>query len=123
MINFMTLTFKILFTVVPLLIWAGKTNATNYYVNAATGYNSNTGRSVEKAFKTLQKAADKTIAGDTVFVTNGTYLKDYSYSSDVVVESSSGTPEKWIVWMNHPGHQPLISFDCWRAFNIQGSYI
>ncbi|HSO89441.1 MAG TPA: T9SS type A sorting domain-containing protein [Draconibacterium sp.] len=117
------MTFKILFTVVPLLIWAGKTNATNYYVNAATGYNSNTGRSVEKAFKTLQKAADKTIAGDTVFVTNGTYLKDYSYSSDVVVESSSGTPEKWIVWMNYPGHQPLISFDCWRAFNIQGSYI
>ncbi len=123
MINFMTLTFKILFSVFALMIWAGKTNAANYYVNAASGNNSNTGLSVEKALKTLQKAADKTVAGDTVFVMNGTYVKDYSYSSDVVAETSSGTAEKWIVWISYPGHKPIISFDCWRAFNIQGSYI
>ena len=95
----------------------------NYYVDAIKGNNSNTGLSVEKALKTLQKAADKTVAGDTVFVMNGTYVKDNSWSSDVLIETSSGTAEKWIVWMNYPGHQPLISFDCWRAFNIQGSYI
>ena len=95
----------------------------NYYVDAIKGNNSNAGLSVEKALKTLQKAADKTLAGDTVFVMNGTYVKDNSWSSDVVAETSSGTAEKWIVWMNYPGHQPLISFDCWRAFNIQGSYI
>ncbi len=101
----------------------GKLFATNYYVNAATGNNSNTGLSIDRALKTLQKAADKTVAGDTVFVMNGTYLKDNSWNSDVVIESSSGTPEKWIVWMNYPGHKPLISFDCWRGFSIQGSYI
>ncbi len=97
--------------------------ATNYYVNASTGNSSNTGLSADKPFKTLQKAADKTVAGDTVFMMNGTYVKDFSWSSDVVIESSSGTPEKWIVWINYPGHKPLISFDCWRAFNFQGSYI
>ena len=114
---------KILLTVFALMIVTEKTNASNYYVNAATGNNSNNGLSIDKAFKTLQKAADKTVAGDTVFVMTGTYLKDYSYSSDVVVETSSGTAEKWIVWINYPGQKPTISFDCWRAVNIQGSYI
>jgi parallel beta-helix repeat protein len=108
---------------IVLAITIATSNAANYYVNATTGNNSNTGLSTEKALKTLQRAADKTVAGDTVFVMNGTYVKDYSYSSDVVVETSSGTPGKWIVWINYPGHKPLISFDCWRAFNIQGSYI
>ena len=97
--------------------------ATNYFVNAISGNNSNSGLSIEKALKTLQKAADKTVAGDTVFVMNGTYVKDFSWSSYVVVETSSGTSENWIVWKNYPGHQPVISFDCWQGFNIQGSYI
>jgi parallel beta-helix repeat protein len=122
-LEFMTSVLKILFIVVFLLLWAGKTNAANYYVNATNGNNSNSGLSVDKALKTLQRAADKTVAGDTVFVMNGTYVKDNSWSSDVVIETSSGTPEKWIVWINYPGHKPVISFDCWRAFNIQGSYI
>ncbi|HSM49215.1 MAG TPA: hypothetical protein VK872_15455, partial [Draconibacterium sp.] len=93
MINFMTLTFKILFTVFALMNWAVKIHATNYYVNASTGNNSNTGLSAEKALKTLQRAADKTVVGDTVFVMNGTYVKDNSWSSDVVIETSSGTPD------------------------------
>jgi hypothetical protein len=121
--SFMTLVLKILFSVFALIILSVKIHATNYYVNASTGNNSNTGLSAEKALKTLQRAADKTVAGDTVFVMNGTYVKDNSWSSDVVIETSSGTADKWIVWMNYPVHQPLISFDCWRAFNIQGSYI
>lgn len=114
--------FKIVFLIV-LITTAIKSYSVNYYVNASTGNNSNSGLSIDKALKTLQKAADKTVAGDTVFVMNGTYVKDFSYSSDVVIENSSGTAEKWIVWMNYPGHKPLISFDCWRAFSIQGSYI
>ncbi len=101
----------------------GNADAANYYVSAVAGNNSNTGLSVDKAFKTLQRAAERTAAGDTVFVMNGTYVKDNSWSSDVVVETSSGTLEKWIVWINYTGHKPLISFDCWRAFNLQGSYI
>ena len=106
-----------------LIVAHGKLIAANYYVNAETGNNSNTGLSVDKALKTLQKAADKTLAGDTIFVMNGTYVKDNSWSSEVVTESSSGTAEKWIVWINYPGHSPVISFDSWRGFNIQGSYI
>ena len=114
--------FKIVFLIV-LITTAVKSYSINYYVSASTGNNSYSGLSIDKALKTLQKAADKTAAGDTVFVMNGTYLKDFSSSSDVVIENSSGTAYKWIVWMNYPGHKPVISFDCWRAFSIQGSYI
>lgn len=113
---------KIVFLIVFAIITA-TSNSANYYVDAIKGNNSNTGLGIDKALKTLQKAADKTLAGDTVFVLNGTYVKDYSWSSDVVIESSSGTTEKWIVWINYPEHKPIISFDCWRAFNIQGSFI
>ena len=116
--NLLIITFFCFLTLAP-----GKLIATNYYVNATTGNNSNSGLSFDKALKTLQKAADKTLAGDTVFVMNGTYVKDYSWSSDVVAETSSGTAEKWIVWINYPGHKPVISFDCWRGFNLQGSFI
>lgn len=112
-----------MFFLIVLILNAVTSYSLNYYVNASTGNNSNSGLSVEKALKTLQKAADKTAAGDTVFVMNGTFVKDFSYSSDVVIENSSGSADKWIVWMNYPGHKPVISFDSWRAFNIQGSYI
>lgn len=98
-------------------------NATNYYVNATSGNNTNNGLTPQNPFKTLQKAADNTQAGDTVFVMNGTYTKDNSWSSDVVVETSSGTESNWIVWINYLEHKPVISFDCWRAFNIKGSFI
>jgi parallel beta-helix repeat protein len=97
--------------------------ATNYFVNATSGNNSYSGLSPDKAFKTLQKAAGLTVAGDTVFVMNGTYRKDASWSSDVVIEESSGTESAWIVWINYPGHKPKISFDCWRGFSIKGSYV
>jgi len=108
---------------IVLAITAVTSNSANYYVNGSAGNNSNSGLSIEKALKTLQKAADKTIAGDTVFIMSGTYVKDFSWSSDVVAETSSGTSDKWIVWINYPGHKPFVTFDCWRAFNIQGSYI
>lgn len=119
----MNFTIKLLTAILLFSFLTEIALATNYYVNATTGNNSNTGLSPDRAFKTLQRAADRTMAGDTVFVMNGTYVKDNSWSSDVVVETSSGTPEKWIVWINYPGHKPIISFDCWRAFNLQGSYI
>jgi parallel beta-helix repeat protein len=49
------------------------TKATNYYVSNA-GDNSNNGLSIGNAFLTLQFAADTAVAGDTVFVENGTYV-------------------------------------------------
>ena len=46
--------------------------ATNYYVSNS-GSNSNDGLSLGTAFLTIQHAADLAVAGDTVFVENGTY--------------------------------------------------
>ncbi|QCE40903.1 right-handed parallel beta-helix repeat-containing protein [Psychroserpens sp. NJDZ02] len=48
-------------------------NATNYYVSNS-GADSDTGLSLGNAFLTLQHAADLVIAGDTVFVEDGTYV-------------------------------------------------
>ena len=46
---------------------------TNYFVSNS-GDNSNTGLNLPNAFETIQFAADLVVAGDTVFVENGTYI-------------------------------------------------
>lgn len=56
-----------------ILLSSFYTRATNYYVSNG-GNNSNTGLSLGNAFLTIQYAADLVIAGDTVFVANGTYV-------------------------------------------------
>lgn len=56
------------------MLYAGSSLfAVNYFVTNA-GSNSNSGLSLNNAFLTLQFAADKVIAGDTVFVQNGSYV-------------------------------------------------
>ena len=47
--------------------------ATNYFVSNS-GSNSNNGLTSATSFLTLQHASDQTVAGDTVFVANGTYV-------------------------------------------------
>ncbi|QCX39291.1 T9SS type A sorting domain-containing protein [Aureibaculum algae] len=47
-------------------------SATDYYVSNS-GNNSNTGLSESQAFLTIQHAADLVVAGDVVYVLNGTY--------------------------------------------------
>ena len=49
--------------------------ATTYYVNAATGNDTNAGTSATAAWKTLQKAANTLGAGDTALVLTGTYAE------------------------------------------------
>jgi len=70
-----------------LVITANKTLATNYYVSA-TGTNTNDGKSGTTPYKTIQKAADVMMAGDTVFVMNGVYS---STSGPVLNITRSGT--------------------------------
>jgi len=55
-----------------LLLTSTPLSAATYYVSNA-GNNSNSGLSPAQAFLTLQKGADVALAGDTVFVANGTY--------------------------------------------------
>ncbi len=95
--------------------------ATNYYVSA-TGANSNDGKSPTTPFLTIQKAADLTVAGDTVFMMNGTYA---STSGTVLNITRSGTATGYVTFKAPKGHSPKItaSGNVWNAVSINGSYI
>ena len=99
--------------------------ATNYYISSLMGNdNTNDGLSVTSPFATIQKAADLTNAGDTVFVMNGTYTSPCS-QCHVVTVTRPGTAGKWIVYINYPTHKPLLQFTAWGGFNVRdnGAYI
>ena len=93
--------------------------ATNYYVSP-TGSSSNNGLSPATAKDDIEEAGLLTSPGDTVFVMNGTYSW-YNPNSDVVDIYNSGTANNWIVFINYPGHHPLIKSKNWAAISIQGA--
>lgn len=47
--------------------------ATTYYVNIATGSDTNNGTSPQTAFKYVTKAMSVALSGDTILVAPGTY--------------------------------------------------
>jgi hypothetical protein len=100
-----------------------KAFATNYYVSDITGNDSNNGLTQSTGFKTLQRAADLTNPGDTVYVMDGTYQSAQPEWS-VLSITRSGTPSNWITFTNLEGHNPLIFFTG-SGINIsnQASYI
>ncbi len=83
--------------------------ATNYYVSDENGVDTNDGLAETTPFKTIQKAADLTLPGDTVFVMNGTYTSAQPQWS-VAVITRSGTAGNWITYTNLAGHEPEIFF-------------
>jgi parallel beta-helix repeat protein len=86
------------------------------------GSNTNNGLTISTAFQTLNYAANQTSAGDTVFVLNGTYT-NLNASSNVMDIYNSGTAVNSIVYMNYPGHAPVIKLNAnnWSGIAIQGS--
>jgi len=48
-------------------------NLLDWYVDAATGNNNNTGDSWATALKTIQAAIDRAVSGETIYVKSGTY--------------------------------------------------
>ncbi|WP_052732370.1 choice-of-anchor Q domain-containing protein [Hymenobacter terrenus] len=113
---------------------SAKVAATTYYVSSGanslvTGVNATgggRGLSPGRPFATIQYAADRTNPGDTVFVRQGTYVNQYSYSPGVEI-TRSGAPGQWIVYHNYPGdtQKPLLQFNTWEGFKLVGniSYI
>jgi hypothetical protein len=97
-------------------------SATTWYV-AGTGHDSNTGTRLSAPFRTLQKAADQTRAGDIVMVLNGTYSVPCK-GCDVVDISTSGTASAPIIFQAYPGQSPLVDAkDAWNGINISANYI
>ena len=75
-------------------------NATDYYVNKTSNCSISDG-SQSAPWKTIQKAANKAIAGDTVFVMNGVYF-------EIITIKNSGTNQNCITFQAYPGHKPVI---------------
>ena len=94
-------------------------SATNYYVSP-TGSNSNNGLSPATAKDDIEYAGVLTAPGDTVFVMNGTYTWA-NPNSNVVNIYNSGTASNWIVFINYPGHQPVIKSKNWAGISLQGA--
>ena len=66
--------------------------ATNYYVNAATGNDANSGRSLALPFLTVQKALDRAVnPGDIILVEPGVYKQNliWKYSGTSVRDRKS----------------------------------
>ncbi|MEJ5200631.1 MAG: choice-of-anchor Q domain-containing protein [Anaerolineales bacterium] len=57
--------------------------AVRYYVNAATGSDSNNGLSWATAFATLQRALQMSVADDEIWVAKGVYYWNFNYSMNV----------------------------------------
>lgn len=72
-----------------------------YYV-ATTGDNLNSGLSLSLPFKTIQKAMDTAIAGDTVFVRGGVYRET------VTVAKGGGTAGNLVTVQGYNGEVPVI---------------
>jgi hypothetical protein len=111
---------KIIFSLVFILILFTKTLfATNYYVSSIVGNdNANNGLSISTPFATIQKAADNTNPGDTVFVMNGTYTNVCDQCL-VATITRPGTASNWIVYINYPTHAPLLQFNAWGGFMVR----
>ena len=79
--------------------YASSTRASKYFV-APDGNDSNPGTEA-LPWRTIQKAANTLVAGDTVYIKNGTYYER-------VLPARSGTSNNYIIYSAYPGHSPII---------------
>lgn len=97
----------------------GTTNKSSgkiYYVDKTKGNDSNPGTTQTLAFKTIQKANEKVVAGDVVYVKNGTYDEN-------ITVVKSGNFNNWIVFQAFPGHKPFVRGTQDGTFRVEGNYI
>lgn len=103
--------------------------ATNYYVSP-NGSDQNDGKSMQTPGKTLQKIADLTHPGDTVFVMQGTYTTSDASLLDLNRNKNhSGTENAYITYKPYPGHKVKMvaalssSSSIWNLILINADYI
>jgi parallel beta-helix repeat protein len=98
--------------------------ATKYYV-ATTGNNNYTtaqAQNLATPWKTIQKAANTLVAGDTVYIRVGTYKEQ-------ITPKNSGNASKYIIYTTYPGETVIVdgaslTFTWAGMFEIQNrSYI
>ncbi len=74
----------------------------NYYVDGVNGSDSNPGTSVDRAWKTIQKAANTMVGGDTVYIRGG------RYNERVTLEYKGNSSGPYITFAAYPGEQPIL---------------
>lgn len=84
-----------------------------YYVSGS-GSDDNTGRASNAAYRNLAKAASVVVAGDTVWIMNGTYAP--------FTLSRSGTSAAPITWKAYAGHKPELASTSWNAISVNASW-
>ncbi len=75
--------------------------ATDYFVDQATGDDSNPGTSVAAPWATIQHAADTMVAGDTAYIRAGTY-------GEQVRPQASGAAGSPVTYAAYPGETPVL---------------
>jgi parallel beta-helix repeat protein len=91
-------------------------------VVSLSGNDSNPGTEAQP-LRTIQRAADLSLPGDTILIRAGEYTH-YPNSGANVDIRRSGTPTEWITFRAYPGERPVIISPTWNAFRISGaSYI
>lgn len=96
-------------SIVCTIFFTQNAKATNqYYVSSSTGSDSNPG-TIDAPWKTMQKAADTAIAGDTVNVRSGSYGR--------TIFKHSGTTDNYITFKAYTGEKPLLTGTAWVGFD------
>jgi len=91
----------------------------NYYVSQ-NGSDINDGLSPATSFLTIQKAANIVMPGDSVFIMNGTYTNQDTLKTIVTIQRSGNLHDP-IVFINYPGHSPLLRFNSWWGILVEGA--
>jgi Secretion system C-terminal sorting domain len=97
--------------------------ATNYYVSTF-GISTNNGLTSLTPFPTIQKAADLTVAGDTVFIMNASTYS--AVNGPILTVRRSGAPNAYITYKAFPGHTPKIKAsgpNIWNTIVVNANYI
>jgi parallel beta-helix repeat protein len=111
---------KTIFSTFFLVLAFQLSNAKNYYLSP-TGSDTNNGISQSTPWKTIQKAANLTFPGDTVFLMSGTW----NTTSSILSIKRSGSAEAWIVYQALKGNSPRVkvSGSVWETVLISANYI
>lgn len=93
---------KFLRLVIGIFLLSGQVSAKEYFVSV-NGSDNNDG-SFTTPFKSIAKASEVAIAGDTITINQGVYILEKTFSP-----LHSGQPDKWILYRGKPGKE--IVFD------------
>ncbi|WP_010179643.1 T9SS type A sorting domain-containing protein [Aquimarina agarilytica] len=90
--------------------------ATDYYIDAKNGNDSNNGLAVSSAFKSLYKIDALSLQpGDNVYFLEGHYTRP---NATLITITQSGNEDEYITFQNYNNQDVLLEFDSWTGIDI-----